>query len=171
MTTDSVTSVSHSVNVLFVCLGNICRSPTAEAVFRHYVDSAGLAEQVVVDSVGTAGYHIGAPSDSRAIEAAQRRGYDMSAIRARQVAIEDFEQFDYILAMDKANLQSLLAQCPEQHAHKLALFLSHGDTPQTNEVPDPYYGDGAGFETVLNLVESASQGLLQHIIDNPLQKS
>lgn len=157
------TSVGDTVKVLFVCLGNICRSPTAEAVFRTLVEKAGLADLVEIDSCGTAGYHVGDPSDSRSRSAARRRGYDMSQLRGRQVHNSDFKTFDYIFAMDNANLAVLETRCPEPFQSKLGLFLTfaleHGET----EVPDPYYGGEDGFSHVLDLVEDASKGLIEEL--------
>lgn len=148
------------VSVLFVCLGNICRSPTAHGVFQRRVLDAGLQDHIVVDSAGTGDWHIGRKPDRRAAAAALARGYDLDALRARQVAASDFRAFDYILAMDAQNLSDLRALQPADFDGELALFLSYGDS-DTREVPDPYYGDGAGFEHVLDLVENAADGLLE----------
>ena len=145
--------------MLFVCMGNICRSPTAEGVFRHFVNEAGLAERIEIDSAGTHAYHIGEPPDRRAMAAAERRGVSLAEIRARRVCDEDFEKFDHIIAMDEDNQMRLLDQAPTEHRSKVALFLSFASVNET-EVPDPYYGGGAGFERVLDLVEEASRGLL-----------
>jgi low molecular weight protein-tyrosine phosphatase len=154
-------SERSKISVLFVCTGNICRSPTAEAVFRHCVQKAGLAGRIVSDSAGTHDYHIGEPPDPRTQAAAKRRGYELGELRARRVHRDDFERFDYVLAMDEANLRQLERLCPREHAHKLRLFLDFsGGSPR--EVPDPYYGDPEGFERVLDLVERAAQGLLRH---------
>ncbi|MDP1537785.1 MAG: low molecular weight protein-tyrosine-phosphatase [Burkholderiales bacterium] len=152
--------------VLFVCMGNICRSPTAEGVFRHVVAQQGLAEQIIIDSAGTHDYHIGAPPDTRAQAAAARRGYDLSALRARQVTPGDFAEFDYVLAMDEANHRLLLPLCPVEFRDRLRLFLEFAAGSALREVPDPYYGGTQGFEEVLDLVENAAQGLLQHITKN-----
>jgi protein-tyrosine phosphatase len=148
--------------VLFVCLGNICRSPTAEVVFRRYVEQAGLEHQIEIDSAGTGDYHIGEPPDERARDAASRRGYDLSALRARQVTRRDFEVFDYLLAMDEENARSLKRLAPHGHAHKVILFTDFG-TNGARYVPDPYAGGVQGFEHVLDLVEDAARGLLRHI--------
>ena len=148
--------------VLFVCLGNICRSPTAQGVFEHIVEQAGLSDLVDVDSAGTSACHAGETPDSRAIETASRRGYRMSHIRSRQVQAKDFDRFDFILAMDKANLQALLTCCSASSHGKLRLFLDYEGSVQT-EVPDPYYGGKGGFETVLDLIEDASQALLSSL--------
>jgi protein-tyrosine phosphatase len=149
--------------VLFVCMGNICRSPMAEGVFKHYVHSAGLTEEIVSDSAGTHGYHEGDAPDPRAQAAASRRGYDLGSLRARQVRRDDFDEFDYVLAMDEANLRLLERMCPPQHAHKLRLFLEIGGDGTRREVPDPYYGNAQGFERVLDMVEEGAQRLLRHL--------
>lgn len=155
--------MSDPVRVLFVCMGNICRSPTAEGVFRRQVREAGLDDVILSDSAGTHDYHIGEPPDRRAREAARRRGYDLSAFRARRVSVEDYARFDLVLAMDEHNLQLLKQQCPREHVHKLQLFLEFGQNENVREVPDPYYGGAQGFEHVLDLIEDAAQGLLRHI--------
>jgi protein-tyrosine phosphatase len=147
-------------SILFVCMGNICRSPTAEGVFRHLVEQAGLNDRFEIDSAGTHAYHVNEPPDRRAQAAAERRGYLMSDIRARRVAASDFEQFDYIIAMDRDNLASLADQADVQHHNKVHLFLDYA-SGQEVEVPDPYYGGAAGFERVLDLIEQASRGLLE----------
>ncbi len=151
------------IKVLFVCTGNICRSPTAEGVFRHVVAQAGLAHQITCESAGTHDYHVGDPPDPRTQRAAARRGYDLSVLRARQVSRDDFGKFDYVLAMDQANLLALQRICPPQHANRLKLFMEFGADPAVREVPDPYYGGVQGFEQVLDLVEQASRGLLDSI--------
>ena len=155
-----MTDYKEKSSVLFVCMGNICRSPTAEGVFRHFVNEAGLADQIETDSAGTHAYHVGEPPDRRASAAAERRGVSLAEIRARRVSDDDFERFDYILAMDEDNQARLLEQAPPEHRAKVALFLSYASVSET-EVPDPYYGGGAGFEHVLDLVEEASRGLLE----------
>ena len=152
-----------TVRVLFVCMGNICRSPTAEGVFRHFVRDASLQHVIEADSAGTHGYHIGDPPDERAQAAALRRGYDLSALRARQVTREDFGVFDYVLAMDHDNLQLLQRLRPPQVDRNPLLFLDFSSMRSVTEVPDPYYGGPHGFEQVLDLVEDAAQGLLRHI--------
>jgi protein-tyrosine phosphatase len=146
--------------VLFVCMGNICRSPTAEGVMRSAVVQAGLAERIEVDSAGTHDYHVGEAPDRRAAKAAARRGYDISGLRGRQVGDEDFIRFDLILAMDRDNLAVLMRSCPAEMQHKLQLLLSYAERFDEDEVPDPYYGGDAGFERVLDLVEDAAQGLI-----------
>ncbi len=152
------------VGVLFVCLGNICRSPTAEGVFTRLVETEGLADRIEIDSAGTHAYHVGAPPDTRAQEAARRRDIDISGLRGRKVERRDFERFDYLLAMDRDNYAHLQAMAPPAHAHKVSLFLQFAaaeDLP--DEVPDPYYGGADGFERVLDMVEQAAAGLLETI--------
>ena len=150
--------------VLFVCMGNICRSPTAEGVFRRMVDEAGLNHAIHIDSAGTHAYHVGAPPDARAERAAKGRGYDLSKLIGRQVSAQDFEAFDYILAMDADNLANLRQRCPPEHLHKVTLFLVHSQAYAGQEVPDPYYGGERGFDHVLDMVEDASRGLLRAIV-------
>lgn len=144
-------------------MGNICRSPTAEGVFKRLVAQAGLAKLIASDSAGTHNYHVGEPPDPRAQKAASDRGYDLSKLRGRQVTEADFDEFDYVLAMDEGNLRALEHMCPTQHLHKLRLFLEYGPGAGTHDVPDPYYGGPRGFEQVLDLVEQAAQGLLRHL--------
>ena len=148
------------VSVLFVCMGNICRSPTAEGVFRHYVRESGLIEAIYIDSAGTHAYHTGEPPDRRAQAAAERRGFELGGIRARRVDDEDFDRFDLVLAMDKLNHVTLLERAPAQHHEKIRLFLEYSSGKE-RDVPDPYYGGATGFERVLDLVEDASNGLLE----------
>ncbi|QLC74525.1 low molecular weight phosphotyrosine protein phosphatase [Pseudomonas sp. LPB0260] len=150
------------MRVLFVCLGNICRSPTAEGVFRHKLREAGLEARVEVDSAGTGDWHVGKAPDLRTRQAALRRGYDLSALRARQVAGDDFRRFDLILAMDGSNLQHLQRLRPSANAAELDLFLRRYQLA-LDEVPDPYYGGEDGFEQVLDLIEQASDALLAEI--------
>lgn len=150
------------MKVLFVCLGNICRSPTAEGVFRHKLRAAGLEDRVQVDSAGTGDWHVGKAPDSRTRQAAQRRGYDLSALRARQVEAADFQRFDLILAMDQSNLRNLQALRPAGAQADLDLYLRRFDLA-LDEVPDPYYGGEDGFEQVLDLIEQASEALLAEI--------
>lgn len=152
-----------SVNVLFVCLGNICRSPTAHGIFEEKVRQAGLEKRIQIDSAGTGAWHIGKGPDARSQRAALKRGYDLSQLRARQVNPADFDEYHYILAMDHSNLQDLQAMRPAHYSGHLGLFLEFDDNDHYREVPDPYYGEGDGFELVLDLVESACDGLLQHI--------
>ena len=151
------------VKVLFVCMGNICRSPTAEAVFRRQVEKAGLLDRFQIDSAGTLDYHVGAPPDTRAQQAAKQRGYDMSNLRGRQVEAQDFFRFDYLLAMDNHNLVTLERLRPHEAKSHLGLFLEFAEHHNEWEVPDPYYGGADGFERVLDMVEDAANGLLQHI--------
>jgi len=155
-----MSEIKEKTSILFVCMGNICRSPTAEGVFRHHVEQAGLAERIVADSAGTHAYHVGDPPDRRAKAAAERRGIALGDLRARRVSDADFERFDYIVAMDRDNLERLKDQSPEEYHPKVRLFLEFSSA-QVQEVPDPYYGGAAGFERVLDLVEEASRGLLE----------
>ncbi len=158
-----------SVSVLFVCLGNICRSPTAEAVFTKLIEDYRHNEnsslELSIDSAGTGGWHVGKAPDSRAQAAGKKRGYDLSVLRGRQVSQGDFSKFDYILAMDQANLSDLKRM--SDHANfkgHLGLFLEFGHSNE-REVPDPYYGGESGFEYVLDLIEDASRGLITHIVE------
>lgn len=151
------------VNVLFVCLGNICRSPAAEGTFRALVEREGLDGRISCDSAGTGSWHIGDPPDPRMRAAAKRRGIDLDALRGRQVTAADFETFDYVVAMDGENLANLKAICPPGREAKLARFLDFAPELGRHDVPDPYYGGASGFETVLDLVEAASKGLLADI--------
>ena len=152
-------------------MGNICRSPTAHGVFQRLVDEHDLNNSVVVDSAGTYAYHKGKKPDARASSIAGKRGYKLSSIRARKVADDDFEKFNYILAMDDENYTDLLTQCNDEHKHKIKHFLEFATQTKLHEVPDPYYGGLNGFEIVLDLVEDASKGLLEHIKDTHLQNS
>ncbi len=152
--------MSKPVSVLFVCMGNICRSPTAEGVFRHRAEAAGLTHRLHIDSAGTHGYHVGEPPDARSMEYAAKRGYDLSAQRSRKVTARDFADFDYLLAMDHDNLKLLRAACPPEHQHKLGLMMSHASRSASEVVPDPYYGGGKGFDVVLDYLEDAAEGLL-----------
>ncbi|MGV2287416.1 low molecular weight protein-tyrosine-phosphatase [Trinickia sp. YCB016] len=149
-----------SVAICFVCLGNICRSPTAEAVMRAQIEAAGLASQIVVDSAGTGDWHVGEAPDARAQGAARQRGYDLSALRGRQIGKADFERFDLLLAMDDANLRELHKLCPPEHRHKMHLLMEFAARAESREVADPYFGGAQGFEQVLDQCEEACQGLL-----------
>lgn len=151
------------VSVLFVCMGNICRSPTAEAVFRARVRAAGLEARIGIDSAGTHAYHVGNPPDGRARETAERRGISMDGQRARRVGEEDFARFDFIVAMDDDNFAILQGMRPEAARAELSLMLEHHPDPPGREVPDPYYGGVHGFEHVFDLVEAASEGLLERV--------
>jgi protein-tyrosine phosphatase len=150
-------------SVLMVCMGNLCRSPTAEGVFRHKVLAAGLQDRIRIDSAGTHDYHVGSPPDRRSSHHASLRGYDLSDLRARQVERLDFERFDLILAMDWENLELLEAQCPLQHRPKLKRLMEFAPPGLGEVVADPYYGGKDGFETVLDHVEAACEGLLAHV--------
>ena len=155
--------MSKPIAVLFVCLGNICRSPTAHGVFQKMVKEANLVDQIQVDSSGTGDWHIGRQPDARAQQHALRRGYDLSALRARLVSKQDFEDFDYILAMDNQNMLALQSLSPANYAGQLCLLLDFLHREQGMEVPDPYYGGEAGFELVLDMVEEACANLLVEI--------
>lgn len=145
--------------ILFFCMGNICRSPTAEGVMRARLKAAGL--DVEVDSAGTHGYHIGAPPDERSQEHAALRGYDLSPLRARKLVAEDFSRFDLVLGMDDDNLAHAARLCPPAQRHRLQLLMSYAPQAGSRQVPDPYYGGEAGFDEVLDLVEAACDGLIQ----------
>ncbi|MCK6412047.1 MAG: low molecular weight phosphotyrosine protein phosphatase [Azonexus sp.] len=148
--------------VLLVCMGNICRSPTAEGVLRRYIVNQGLGDKVEVDSAGTHGYHVGEAPDSRTQRAARARGYNLSQLRARKVAPQDLDYFDLILAMDKSNLDNLRRMATPEQRERIALFMDYARNFDDEEVPDPYYGLGHGFDLVLDMVEDASEGLVDH---------
>lgn len=150
-------------SVLFVCMGNICRSPTAEGVMRKLVADAGLQHVFHIDSAGTHAYHVGEPPDPRSQWHAAKRGYDLSGLRARTVIDADFERFDYLLAMDWDNLHLLQAQCPKEYIAKTALLMSYASRYSSPVVPDPYYGGERGFEEVLDYTEDACRGLLTRL--------
>ena len=156
--------------ILFVCMGNICRSPTAEGVTRAVAEKKGLVDRFEFDSAGTHGYHIGNPPDARARAAAAKRGYDLSPLKARQVNEFDFVRFDRILAMDRDNLELLRKACPQEHHVKLGLFLEYASRSAGDEVPDPYYGGPEGFERVLDMIEDAADGLLDQLTNKPAKK-
>ena len=149
------------LRVLMVCMGNICRSPTAEGVLRALVQRAGLQRRITVDSAGTHDYHVGRPPDERAQQHAARRGYDLSAQRARQLQARDFSDFDLVLVMDDPNERAARALCPPAQRHRLHRLTDFCTRHRAHEVPDPYYGGAAGFEAVLDLVEDACDGVLQ----------
>lgn len=150
------------VKVLFVCLGNICRSPSAEGVFRQVVQQAGLDDRITIDSCGTGNWHVGKGPDSRAIAAARKRGIDIAPLRARQFNSEDLDRFDHVLVMDRQNLADVRDVWRQNGGTEPVLFLQFGNSGH-EEVPDPYYGGEHGFEHVLDLIHEASEGLLQHI--------
>lgn len=151
------------IKVLFVCLGNICRSPSAEGVFRKLIEEQGMIDYIEIDSAGTHAYHVGSPPDSRAQEAARRRGIDMSGLLGRRVDEGDFYIFDYILAMDESNEYHLREMAPPEEIYRIRRFLEFAPERSEREVPDPYYGGATGFENVLDLIEDASAGLLADI--------
>ncbi len=149
------------ISVLFVCLGNICRSPTAEGVFRSMVEAEGLSNRISIDSAGTAAYHIGEPPDRRAMTEAKNRGIDISGLRGRQANAGDFKRFDYVLAMDEENYSNLVTICPSGHEDKLSMFLDFAPGLGIQNVPDPYYE--GGFGSVYEMIEKAAAGLLSDI--------
>lgn len=150
-------------SVLFICMGNICRSPSAQGVFEKFVDDNGLAHQFIIDSAGTHSYHVGGKSDSRATQAALARGIDIRSQRARKICQADFETFDYIIVMDNDNHMNVRMMCPKAQQHKIHKMMDFAPSSKYTEVPDPYYGGDQGFELVLDLLENASIGLLQTI--------
>jgi protein-tyrosine phosphatase len=152
------------VKVLFVCLGNICRSPTAEIVFRSLVEKAGLADSVQIDSAGTGDWNIGRPPDQRAQKAAATRGYDLSALRARKVSAADFSKFDLVIAMDRSNLVALSQICPPDKEGRLHLYLDFTPGLEGQDIPDPYYGRREGFERMLDLIETGAAHILEQKI-------
>ncbi|MEX2367463.1 MAG: low molecular weight protein-tyrosine-phosphatase [Pseudohongiellaceae bacterium] len=151
------------LQVLMVCLGNICRSPTAEVVLRSHIQNRNLADRILVDSAGTSSWHMGEPPDPRTMMHASARQYDLDGLLGRQVTPRDFEVFDYILAMDKENLRNMMVDCPPAHQDKIHLLLSYSDSDYL-EVPDPYHSGPQGFELVLDLVEEACSNFLESII-------
>ena len=159
-----MTTSPPRIRVLMVCLGNICRSPTAEAMLRKRVHEAGLDDRVEVDSAGTADYHVGSPPDRRAIAHGERRGLAMKDLRGRQVAPADFERFDLVLAMDDENLADLKRIRPPGSRAKLALLMAYAPKAGSRVVPDPYYGAADGFETVLDLCDAAADGILAEVL-------
>lgn len=159
--------MSRPIRVLMVCTGNICRSPTAEGVLRRKLADAGLGSQVEVESAGTVDYHAGSPPDQRAQQSAQRRGYDLSRQRARALRSSDFERFDLLLAMDWDNLALLQDDCPPGSERKLRRLMEFAPGAGSEVVPDPYYGGSRGFEQVLDLVETACDGLISQLSGKP----
>lgn len=157
----SLTLTPMMTKVLFVCMGNICRSPSAEGVFRHLVNDAGLSDVVRIDSAGTHAFHIGEAPDARAQAAARKRGYEITHCEARQVTADDFRDFDLILAMDWDNLSAMQQQCPKTYQHKLMLLMRFANEFEEATVPDPYYGGADGFGKVLDYLEDACQGVLE----------
>lgn len=156
-------NAASKTKVLFVCMGNICRSPTAEGVFRHIVAQQGLSHLIDTDSAGTHAYHVGETPDRRAQATAISRGLDISDLRARRVSLSDFSDFDYVIAMDKDNHSILLGESPAELHEKIYMFLDFAPDLNIREVPDPYYGGQKGFENVFDMVEAASRGLLEDI--------
>ena len=154
----------NKVSILFVCMGNICRSPTAQGVFEQLVRQRGLTEFISIDSAGTHAYHIGESPDRRSQAAAADRGVDLSSQRARQVVSDDFERFDYVLAMDQSNLRELQRLARPAQRARARLFMEFAQRWSEREVPDPYYGGSGGFDRVLDMVEDASAGLLEHLL-------
>ena len=152
------------MKILFVCMGNICRSPTAEAVFRKIAREKGLSGQLEIDSAGTHGFHIGRPPDPRSVEHAARRGYDLTTLRAREVVPADFSHFDHLVAMDENNVQHLKAFCPDHLAKKISLLLNNVEEGTRREVPDPYQGKAKDFELVLDLIEQGCEGLVKKLL-------
>lgn len=155
--------MSKPVAVLFVCMGNICRSPTAEGVFRHRVQAAGLAGQIEIDSAGTHAYHEGESPDGRAQATARERGLDLSDLKARAVAPDDYDHFDLIIAMDQQNFHSLSKRAPDHRLDDIYLMMDFAPGFSAREVPDPYYGGPKGFDTVFDMVEAAADGLVAFI--------
>ena len=151
------------IRVLFVCMGNICRSPTAQGIFETLVEREGFGHLIEVDSAGTHAYHVGNPPDSRAQDIARRRGFDLSSQRARKAQSEDFKNFDYLVAMDQDNFHGLMSICPVGMEGKIHLLMDYAPAFRTREVPDPYYGGDAGFERVFDMVEAAASGLLDEL--------
>jgi len=158
------------VRVLFVCTGNICRSPTAEGVFRRLVTQAGLGATILTDSAGTGGWHVGQPPDSRSQATAKQRGVDLSGQRARRVSSEDFQDFDYLVAMDRGHQQALLRLAPTGQEQQVHLLMSYAGDRTLLDVPDPYYGGVHGFDHVFDLIERGCKGLLAHIRHQHLRK-
>ena len=153
------------MKILFVCMGNICRSPTAEGVFRKLASEGGLSGKLAIDSAGTHGFHTGRPPDPRSVEHAARHGYDLTTLRAREVVPTDFERFDYVIAMDEQNVRDLKAFCPSHLSGKIELLLNFAGDAKVREVPDPYQGRPKDFELALDLIERGCRGLVDHLIE------
>ena len=151
------------IKLLFVCMGNICRSPTAEGVFTHFATQQNLLERFEIDSAGTHAYHIGEQPDHRSQLAAEERGIKLSHLRARKVIYGDFEDYDYLLVMDDDNYKTMIGACPSQYQEKIKYFLDYAPELGFRQVPDPYYGGGSGFDNVLDMIETASTGFLAHL--------
>jgi protein-tyrosine phosphatase len=158
------------MRLLFVCMGNICRSPSAEGVFRRVLAERAPQLTIEIDSAGTHDYHVGNPPDRRAIEAARRRGIDLSQLRARQVSAEDFERYDLILVMDEENLDELRRRAPARYHDRIRLLMEFAPEASSRHVPDPYYGGATGFEEVLDLLEEAAEGLLRDLLEPRLNR-
>jgi protein-tyrosine phosphatase len=153
----------EKIKILFICMGNICRSPTAEGVFAKLIDERGLSKNFKIDSAGTHAYHISEPPDRRAQQAALNRKIKLKHLRARKVKDNDYDHFDYLLVMDHDNYRNMMHNCPEEHVAKVQYFLEYAPHLNTQNVPDPYYGGKHGFEQVLDMVEAASEGFLSHL--------
>lgn len=151
--------------ILFVCMGNICRSPTAEGVFRRLTREHPQLANLIIDSCGTIGHHVGEPPDPRSVEAAKKRHYDLSKIRSRKLVKTDLEYYDLILAMDEENMVNILAISTEEQTAKVKLFLDYSNDTKLSAVPDPYYGGNSGFDGVIDLVEGASRGLIRSLLE------
>lgn len=153
----------NKIAILFVCLGNICRSPVAEGVFRKKIEDAGYTDNLTIDSAGTAAWHVGKSPDDRMTSAAHSRGYDLSPLRARQVTEKDFENYDFLVAMDDENYDGLMDIRPEAPRGKIVMFLDYAKDISEKEVPDPYFGGDEGFHHVIDLVENAADGLIESL--------
>ena len=151
------------IKVLFICMGNICRSPTAHGVFQQLVDDKGFTKECLIDSAGTHAYHVGHAPDNRSVSTALGHGVDIKALKARQVHESDFEYFDYLLVMDEHNYSMIIDICPTEYESKVQFFLDYANNTTLKEVPDPYYGEGNGFERVYDLIVDASDGLMKHL--------
>ena len=154
------------VRILFVCTGNICRSPTAEGVFRHLAHAAGHRDTIETDSVGLGGWHVGDPPDRRAIEAAARRGFDLSDLRARQIRVADYAEFDLLLAMDRGHYREMVGRAPRESVDKVRMFMEAARGEAAPSVPDPYYGAHAGFDQVLDMIEEGARAWLRDLEEN-----